>query len=240
MGTVFSISHDRQTWTRGESISNLWIANKSAEEYWWLTASSRWEPFQIQAAQHYLITQQAGKLVAQGFDCDSAKTFGVEHILLDHAGQVSASETGALALRTEAQVRSTLVWRDREGRRLGTLDKPDDYWQAAISPDGRFVAIVRHDSLTGIFRAWIAALPNGQTEVFSDSNHVDSLAWAQDGGMLYYVDFIQRKLFRRRVDPHGPEEFVQSVAIGDSIRGISPDGLTMIVERSKGWRPLGY
>lgn len=183
--------------------------------------------------QHFLITQQAGKLVAQGFDCNSGKAFGAEHILLDHAGQVSASDTGALALRTDAQVRSTLVWRDREGRHLGILGKPDDYWQSTISPDGRFVAIVRHDALTGIFRAWTASLPDGQMEVLSDADHVDSVAWTHDGKLLYYIDFVQRKLFRRSVDPRGPEEFVQSIAIGDNICGLSPDGLTVIVERSK-------
>jgi DNA-binding winged helix-turn-helix (wHTH) protein/Tol biopolymer transport system component len=184
------------------------------------------------SGRHFLITPQAGKLVAQEFDCDSGKAFGVEHILLDHAGQVSASETGALALRTEAQVRSTLVWRDREGRPLGTLGKPDDYWQAAISPDGRFVAVVRHDSLTGVFRAWTASLPYGQMEVVSNTDHVDSVTWSHDGRILYYIDFVERKLFRRSVNPRGPEELVQSIAIGDNIRDVSPYGLTMVVERS--------
>jgi DNA-binding winged helix-turn-helix (wHTH) protein/WD40 repeat protein len=181
---------------------------------------------------HFLITQQAGKLVAQEFDCDGGRAFGLEHILLDHAGQVSVSETGALALRTDSQFRSTLVWRDREGRLFGTLGKPDDYWQVAISPDSPIVAIVRHDGLTGIFRAWTVSLPDGQMEVLSDADHVDSIAWGPGSGMLYYVDFVQRKLFRRRVDPRGPEEYVQSMALGDDLRGISPDG-TMVVERSK-------
>jgi Tol biopolymer transport system component len=185
------------------------------------------------SGHYFLITRQAGKLVAQGFDCDSGKAFGPEHILLDHVGQVSASDTGALALRTDAQIRSTLVWRDREGRHLGILRRPDDYWEALISPDSRFVAIVRHDGLTGIFRAWIASVKNGQMEVLSDADHVDSVVWTHDGGMLYYVDFVRAKLFRRSVDPRGQEELVQSIAIGDSIRGLSPDGLSVIVERSK-------
>jgi hypothetical protein len=132
-----------------------------------------------------LITQQAGKLVAQEFDSDHGEAFGSEHILLDHAGQVSTSDTGALASRTEAQVRSTLVWRDRSGRRLGSIGKPDDYWQAAISPNDRCVVIVRHDALTGFFRAWTASLPNGQMEVLSDADHVDSITWSHDGGTLY-------------------------------------------------------
>lgn len=183
--------------------------------------------------KYFLITKQAGKLVAQGFDCDNGVAFGVEHILLDHGGQVSTSETGALALRSDAQVRSTLVWRDGQGRYIGTLGKPDDYWQAAISPDSRFVAIVRHDALTGIFRAWTASLPDGPLEVLSDSDHVDSITWAHDGGTLYYIDFVKRKLFRRNVDPRGPEEFVQSIEPGDNIRGLSPDGRTMVVERSE-------
>lgn len=185
------------------------------------------------SAKHFLITPQAGKLVAQEFDCDRGNAFGPEHILLDHAGQVSTSDTGALALRTEAQVRSTLVWRDRVGRRLGTLGKPGDYWQVAISPDGRFVAIVGHDGSTGIFRAWTASLPDGQMEVLSDADHVDSVTWSREGNMLYYIDYIQQKLFRRRVDPRGPEEFVRSVVKGDQIRDVSPDSLTIVVERSK-------
>ncbi len=182
--------------------------------------------------KRFLITPQAGRLVAQEFDCGRGRAFGMEHILLDHGGQVSASETGALALRTEAQDRSTLVWRDRDGRRLGSLGKPGDYWQAAVSPDGRFVAIIRHNALTGIFQVWAASLPSGEMEVLSDAEHVDSIAWSPDGATLYYIDFAQRKLFRRRVHPRGPEEFVQTIAFGDSIRGVSPDGLAIVVERS--------
>jgi Tol biopolymer transport system component len=69
-------------------------------------------------------------------------------------------------------------------------------------------------------------------EVLSDADHVDSVVWTHDGKTLYYRDFVQRKLFRRSVDPRGPEEFVQSIPSGN-ICGLSPDGLTVIVERSK-------
>jgi DNA-binding winged helix-turn-helix (wHTH) protein/Tol biopolymer transport system component len=185
------------------------------------------------SGDHFLITQQAGKLIAQKFNCGSGKVFGPEHLLLDHAGQVSASETGVLALRTNAQVLSRIVWRDRNGRMIGTLGKPDDYWQVALSPDERFVAMVRHDGSTGQFRVWTASLPDGAIELISDSDHVDSIAWAHDSRMLYYVDFVQKKLFRRRVLPRGPEELVRTVATGDNLRSLSPDGALIVVERSK-------
>jgi hypothetical protein len=48
-----------------------------------------------------------------------------------------------------------------------------------------------------------------------------------------YIDYVQRKLFRRRIDPRGPEELVQSIAPGDKICGVSPDDQIMVVERSQ-------
>ena len=76
----------------------------------------------------------------------------------------------------------------------------------ALSPDDRFVATVKHDYLTGQFRVWLAALPTGQFEPFSDSDHASTILWSQDGSTLFYREDRKLQLLRRTVSPKGAEE----------------------------------
>ena len=65
---------------------------------------------------------------------------------------------------------------------------------------------VKHDSLSGQFKLWIASLSDGLLEPFSDSIHPSAPIWSRDSNTVYYTDFRQQKLIRRTVSPRGPEE----------------------------------
>ena len=185
------------------------------------------------AGQHYLFTQQTGKIVAQTFNVDSGVVSGSPHIMLDRAGQVTVSDTGVLVVRTQGIVRTTLTWRDRAGRQLSVLGEPDDYYQLALSHSGRFAAVVRHDSLNGIFKIWIASLPDGRLEPFSDLQHATAIVWSHDGSTLYTQDARTGKLFRSQLEPRGPEQSLQTLPDGNYLRDVSPLGGDLLVERSQ-------
>jgi eukaryotic-like serine/threonine-protein kinase len=157
---------------------------------------------------YFLLTQQGGKIAAQGFDVDRGELSSASHILLDRAGTVSVSDTGVLIIRTDNVQMLRLLWLDRAGHEVGTLGTPTDYWSVTLSPDDRFALPVKHDALSGQFKLWIASLSDGLMEPLSDSSHPSAPIWSRDGKTVYYTDFRQQKLLRRTVSPRGPEEVV--------------------------------
>ena len=160
---------------------------------------------------YYLLSQQGDKIAAQNFDLDRGELTGTSRILLDRAGTISVSDTGVLVIRTDVYQTLRLLWLDRTGHELGTLGTPNDYWSVNLSPDDRFALPVKHDSLSGQFKLWIASLSDGLLEPFSDSIHPSAPIWSRDSNTVYYTDFRQQKLIRRTVSPRGPEEVVMQM-----------------------------
>jgi serine/threonine protein kinase/Tol biopolymer transport system component len=183
---------------------------------------------------YYLLSQQAGKIVAQNFDIDRGQLSAVSRVLLDRAGTISVSDNGILVMRTDDQQESRLLWLDRAGREIGTLGTTTDYWSVNLSPDGQFALAVKHDYLSGQFKIWIASLSNGLLEPFSESNHPSAPFWSHDSKVVYYTDVRQKKLLRRAVTPRGPEEIEAEIepAKFTYIEDISPDQRYVVAEFS--------
>lgn len=154
---------------------------------------------------YYLLSQQSGNIALQPFSVDNEKLVGSSAILLDRSGTISASETGVLAIRTDEETVTRLIWFDRSGKELETLGIPDDYWSISLSPDGRYAATTKHDYLTGEFRIWIASLRSGLFEPLSTLNHSDSPVWSRDGSALYYSDVRRRQFLRRQISARDPD-----------------------------------
>jgi serine/threonine protein kinase len=187
-----------------------------------------------ESGTHYLLSQQAGKIVAQNFDIDRGQLSEVSRVLLDRAGTISVSDNGILVMRTDDQQTSRLLWLDRTGREIGTLGTTADYWSVNLSPDGQFALAVKHDYLNGQFKIWIASLSNGLLEPFSESNHPSSPFWSRDSKTVYYTDVRQKKLLRRTVSPRGPEEIEAEIdpAKFIYIADITPDQRNVVAEFS--------
>jgi eukaryotic-like serine/threonine-protein kinase len=204
--------------------------DRKQERRWLLPGSEQFalclEP---QSAKYYLIVSEGGQIVAHEFDSSQGELKGAPHVLMGRGGWVSGSDTGVLVTRTTSGGLPQLVWRDRTGKKLGQLGEPGRCWQLGLSPNGRYAAMLRNDD-SGRFVLWMASLPEGLAEPFSDSEHVGSFAWSRDSSMLIYFDYRQNKLLHRRVDPKGPEEIHPGFPGDTRIQDITPDGQYVVGE----------
>jgi Tol biopolymer transport system component len=93
----------------------------------------------------------------------------------------SVSEHGELSYRSGAAVVKTqLTWLDRQGRLLGTVGPVGDYWNPAISPDGRQIAVEKRDLPNKDI--WILDLARGTETRFTFYAGVDTAPlWSADG-----------------------------------------------------------
>jgi Tol biopolymer transport system component len=173
--------------------------------------------------EHFLLSQQVGKIVAQRFDIRRGTLYGQPHRLVNRGGMLSASNTGVLVMRTE-QLPSGLVWRDRNGTKIGVLGGATEFWAVALSPNGQFVAASKHDPINGQFTVWVASLTDGLFELVSDADHATSVMWSWDSNTIYYADIREWKLFRRTLNPRGVEEVVCELPRDAGVLDVSPDG----------------
>lgn len=221
----FARNDDQEKW--GLYLESI---DRKQERRWLLPGSEQFalclEP---QSATYYLIVSEGSQIVAHEFDSSQGELKGAPHVLMSRGGWVSGSDTGVLVTRTTAGGLPELVWRDRTGKKLGQLGEPGRCWATGLSPNGRYAAMLRND-LSGRFVLWMATLPEGLAEPFSDSQHVGSFAWSHDSSMVIYHDYRQNKLLHRRVDPKGPEEIHPGFPGDAFIQDITPDGRYEVAE----------
>jgi serine/threonine protein kinase/Tol biopolymer transport system component len=185
---------------------------------------------------HVLFMRQ-GRLWAQEMDTASLslvrEPFPVGHKnsrdldVLNVVG-VSASRSGTLAYRrapSDAGQRQ-LVWVDRTGTKIETVDASIAGTSIALAPDGRQMAASRGRGNVDI---WLSDLVRGVSSRFTSSSTVDSHpTWSPDGTRLVYQRFFTETgagdIYQRQVNEAGPEEPLLVDGRGKIPTGFSPDG----------------
>jgi Tol biopolymer transport system component len=77
-------------------------------------------------------------------------------------GTFSVSEGGSLVYRSAVTESRELARLDRSGRRLGTVGKPGDYTQIALSPDEKSVALIVNNGAQSDI--WLEDIARGETQ----------------------------------------------------------------------------
>jgi DNA-binding winged helix-turn-helix (wHTH) protein/Tol biopolymer transport system component len=192
-------------------------------------------PFAVgnNGSRTYLLTQQAGKLIAEAFDPERGTLSGNRQQLMEHPASFSISNSGVLAARTEEQELSTLRWRDRSGRDIGSFGPPGDYWSVSLSADDRFMAVVQHNFLNGDFTGWFSPISGGYFEPFSSSHHVANPFWLPARATLFFTDSRKRLLFSKTMVPRGGEVVTCSLPEGVAVEDISRDRRYVVAQLSK-------
>jgi dipeptidyl aminopeptidase/acylaminoacyl peptidase len=144
----------------------------------------------------YLLFWREQTLMAQPFDPAKGRTTGdvlpvaeqVDYIFVNRQGEFSASQNGVLAYSSGASGATyQLTWMDRSGKALGTLGAPGGFSRPAISPDGKSVAVDRHDPGSGLTDVWLYDLMHGTNSRFTLGPQLnDTPVWSPDGGHIAF------------------------------------------------------
>ena len=151
---------------------------------------------------------------------------------------LSVSRTGTLAYRVDPSSATNLVWVDREGHELGTIDDAG-YWQLAprISPDGRRILVGRHGTGSA-GNLWVLDAERGVGTPLTFGAADDATAvWSPDGRRLAYSRARSQNTFDLHVmEIDAPESTRPLVASGVSVwlspNSWTPDGRLLFERRA--------
>ena len=200
----------------------------------------------IFSAGHLLFVRQ-GTLLSHAFNANRLETVGdpvpvAEHIaynpvsaaLLTSANNAgasglaafSASESGVLAYRTGgAEAAVQLTWVDRTGKTIATVGPAGAYRGADVSPDGKRIAVHRHDGSGGDI--WLLDERGTASRfTFDASQENSSPLWSRDGSRIVYASQrgSELGLYQKPVNGASDEQLLlhaRSRMVPDSW---SPDG----------------
>lgn len=184
-----------------------------------------------------LFFARAGVLYAQPFDTQRLRVVGDPTPITNrdipgpsafYPSEFSVSQSGVLAFQSSADLATSLVWIDPNGKTLGAL-QGQQYMDPTFSPDGRLLAgacdqagasvltICVHDIARGITTR-ISPGPNDRFPVWSPDGH--EIAYASNGG-----------IYRTSADGSGTPTFVSNRGIPTSW---TPDGGILFFGSNKG------
>jgi Tol biopolymer transport system component len=172
-----------------------------------------------------ILFARSGTLMALPFDMKRLEAAGDPFPVAQGVAAVNgyplfaASAGGTFAYVSGQQADWQFVWRDREGRTLGSY--PNAYGVAMISPDGKKLAF---DGDSDIF---VMELEKGSATRLTFGRENSNPAWSPDGRYVVY-DKVGVGIYRKLASGAGDEELLvpaKSLAVPKSW---SPDGKTLV------------
>ena len=197
----------------------------------------------------YLVFVREGTLIAQPFDPRSGTVFGEPFSVADSVSgyfmpiggaDFATSRGGALAFLQASAAPGPgfrMLWFDRAGRLLETLDPTGNLGRLAIDPGGRRVLFERADPSTGMNDLWTFDLERKvETRITSDPSDEIHGVWLPDGKSIVY-SAMRGGLFQvlRRELATGKEEVVLPGAGMQFAQDVAPGGAQLAYSgRSEG------
>jgi serine/threonine protein kinase len=189
-------------------------------------------------ANGFLTFMRAGTLMAQPFDATRLTLSGeatpiAEQVFTGTAGATGAfsiSETGVLVHESvpSVDVRSQLVWVDRNGKQLSVLGDQAEYLQIRLSPDGARAAVTIVDASTRTSDIWIYDIGRGLRTRFTFDPADDGWpVWSPDGSAIAFARgrLGVGRVYRKPSSGAGSEQLMQpSDRETEAPTSWSPDG----------------
>jgi serine/threonine protein kinase len=170
----------------------------------------------------YLVFHREGSVFAQRFNPATLRVSGdplpvVNNVAFNpgsRRGVFSVSETGTLAYRTAED--TVLRWFDRTGTSLGAVAPPGHYYEPAVSPDGRMVAVAQLDSQGPTQDIWLINADHGPPSRLSfDASMDGSPVWSPDGTRIVYSSRRPEKgdLYVKSLNEAEPARLILSLSL---------------------------
>jgi dipeptidyl aminopeptidase/acylaminoacyl peptidase len=126
-----------------------------------------------------------------------------------------------------------LVWVDRSGKRTDEVGNPDGYVGVDLSPDGKRLAVHRHDGDGG--DVWILDAAQAGAPVrltFDATQDNSSPIWSPDGARVAFASLRQKKwgLYIKAADGTAREELVTESETAKMPMSWSPDGKVLVYQ----------
>ena len=200
----------------------------------------------LYSAPGELLFVRQGTLLRQLFDVTTLELSGdpspvAEQVAVSNfAGSFSVSDTGVLAYRggrgTTGNVQ--LAWFDRTGKLVETVGAPGPIRGVDVSPDGKRVAVHRHDGNGG--DVWLLDLGRRGTMTrftFDASQDNANPIWSPDGSRIVFGSQRNGKwgLYQKAANGTGAEQLLVESDLPKVPMAWSPDGklLAYVVNNSK-------
>ena len=217
--------------------NTVWLASVDSKEARPLLTTDS----QVQYVEPgYLLFGRQATLMAQAFDWQRGILTGdavrlEQQVLRDpNAGSLAfaASTGGALAYRSEADAPTTqLMWFDRSGRRIGTIESTGPYRNISLSPDAKRVAVEVTDALTHTQDVWLLDVGTGVASrfTFDPANEIFP-TWSPDGSWIMFGSDRSGviNLYQKRSNGAGGDELLVRSSVQMSPITWTPDGSAVL------------
>jgi dipeptidyl aminopeptidase/acylaminoacyl peptidase len=189
---------------------------------------------------HVLFLRE-GTLLAQRFDAHKLELSGepvriAEDLAYggptDGRASFAVSQNGILIFQNGASsaVNLQLTWIDRSGKEIGKVGMPATYLGPDLSPDGKRIAVHRHDSQGGDI--WVVDSDRGtMSRVTFDATHDNSSpAWSPDGSRIAFGSLRNGKygVYVKTVNNTDNEELLIESDLPKSPMAWSPDQKSIV------------
>ena len=167
------------------------------------------------------------------FSIAALEATGEAFPISEEASEPSVAADGTFAY-VGAEGQRQLVWRDREGGRIGAIGQPQrDLQYPSLSPDGRYIAATGYEK--GILESdiWIFDLARSiRTRLTFDPDHDTRPIWSPAGNEIAFASFREGNydIFVRSADGGGAATALTAGELWQGPGDWSPDGRFLVYD----------
>jgi len=219
-----------------KSQAGVWVGDLNSPKRQFLLAS---DSAAVYTSPGFLVFRRAEQLLAQRFDASTLRLDGTPTTLAEDVWwngtstlltPVAASQTGVLAFRTGGPELSQLVWFDRPGHSSVALGPPGLFFEPAISPDGRRIAVTRAAADAATVDIWLLDAERGGLARFTSGRGLATTpVWSPDGRQIAYSAFPTGRVLRKDASGIGDEELLWNGTKFSALTDWSRDGTTLFL-----------